>query len=215
MSGQRYPLWLGVVGLIVIGAYLGSTTGLLPTDRLLLFPVFGLGPVAVVGVLAMHERLATGAHALILRAGTVLLTIAFALFTLMVVVQQTVVLQFRDLRAAADEPARELWRTIFTGVNFVQLGIDIAFDVFYCTGMALLAFVMFRDARYGRWLGALGMASAVALLVLNLATFPYVPAESGLIDLGPVTGVWWALAIVQMIRTDWKARGGNRPVSAA
>jgi hypothetical protein len=206
MSAQRYPLWLGVVGLVVVGAYLGSTSGLLPTGRFLLVPVFGLGPVAVVGMVAIYERLAGGRPSLALRAGVVLLVIAFALFALMVVVQQTVILQFRDLRAVADAPAAELGRAIFTGVNFVQLGMDVTFDLFYCTGMALLAFVLFGHPAYGRGLGAFGMMSAVALLALNLATFPYVPAESGLIDLGPVTGVWWVLVIVRMIREDREAR---------
>jgi hypothetical protein len=206
MSAQRLPRWLAVAGVLVIAAYLGSTTGLLPADRLVLIPVFALGPVAVVGMLSIHERLAGGRPTLALHAGIVLLVIAFTLFTLMVVVQQTVALQFRDLRASADAPTAELLRTIFTGVDFVQLGIDVAFDLFYCAGMTLVAFVMFRHPSYGRWLGGFGMALALILLALNLATFPYVPAESGLIDVGPVTGVWWLLVIVQMVRNDRAAR---------
>ncbi len=212
MSAQRFPRSLGLAGILVIGAYLGSTTGLLPGDRLMLIPVFALGPVAVVGMLSIHERLSAGRPTLALRAGTVLLVIAFVLFTLMVVVQQTVALQFRDLRASADAPTAELLRTIFTGVDFVQLGMDVTFDLFYCAGMTLLAFVMFHHSEYGRWLGGFGMASALSLLALNLVTFPYVPAESGLIDLGPVTGVWWLLVIVQMIRNDRAARSRVAPV---
>jgi hypothetical protein len=206
MGGQRFPLWLGVAGLVVIVAYLGSTTGLLPADRLVLIAVFALGPVAVVGMLSIHERLGAGGPTLALRAGTVLLVIAFALFTLMVVVQQTVVLQFRGLRASADASDSELLKTIFIGVNFVQLGIDVAFDLFYCAGMSLVALVMFRHPDYGRLLGGFGMVSAVVLLALNLAAFPDVPGESGLIDVGPVTGMWWLWVIVQMIRNDRVAR---------
>jgi hypothetical protein len=33
-------------------------------------------------------------------------------------------------------------------------------------------------------------------------TFPYPPAESGLFDLGPLTGVWWVLVIIQMFRME-------------
>lgn len=206
MTTQRYPLLLALAALVVIAAYLGSTTGLFSAHWSILFPIFALGPVAVVGMIALYERLACRRQTLLLRASIVLLIIAFALFALMVIVQQTLTLQFRDLGAGVGAPAPELWRTMFTSVNLVQLGMDVAFDVFYCTGMALLAIVVWRDPDYGRWLGGFGLVAAVALLALNLAAFPYVPAESGLVDLGPVTAVWWGVVIIRVIRVDRRGR---------
>lgn len=60
---------------------------------------------------------------------------------------------------------------------------------------------MYREPNFGRILGGFGVVSAAALLIFNLATFPYIPDQSGLVDLGPVTGVWWLLVFIQMKRT--------------
>jgi hypothetical protein len=117
----------------------------------------------------------------------VFLVIAFALFTLMIVVQQTVVLQFREWRLEA-------------GVNLVQRGIDVTFDIVYCFGVISLGVVLYQMVGFGRGLAAAGIFAAGVLLAANLATFPHPPAESGLIDLGPVTAVWWVLVILRLIR---------------
>ncbi|OGD17791.1 MAG: hypothetical protein A2V76_09045 [Candidatus Aminicenantes bacterium RBG_16_63_14] len=52
----------------------------------------------------------------------------------------------------------------------------------------------------------IGVVSAAALLAFNLYTFPYIPADSGLVDLGPITGLWWLAVIVQFFRLERKAR---------
>jgi hypothetical protein len=40
-------------------------------------------------------------------------------------------------------------------------------------------------------MGLSGVLIAVALLVLNVWTFPIPPANKNLIDLGPVLGLWY------------------------
>jgi hypothetical protein len=48
------------------------------------------------------------------------------------------------------------------------------------------------------------MASAAGLLAFNLWAFPVPPADAGLVDLGPVTGAWWVIVIVILLRTERK-----------
>jgi hypothetical protein len=163
-------------------------------------------------MLAISRRLEPEGGSLTLRAGTTFLIIGFALFTLMLVVQQTIFIQFRQFRAeAADQAAQDALALVFKGVNLVQLGADVAFDVFYCLGMILLAAVMYRHRDFGKVFGILGIVSAAALLAFNLYTFPYIPADSGLVDLGPVTGLWWLAVIVQFLRLERKARRAKTP----
>jgi hypothetical protein len=197
---------VGVLGLVVVLVYLGAALGFIrDVNQLLLILVFAIGPVAIVGVIAISNRLASEGNTLSLKAGTAFLIIGFALFNLMLVVQQTVFLQFRQLRSeAADEATKEALRLVFKGVNLVQLGIDVSFDIFYCLGVILFSTVMYRHPGFGKVFSVFGVLSAAALLAFNLYTFPYIPAESGLVDLGPVTGVWWLAVIVQMIRLDRK-----------
>jgi hypothetical protein len=195
-------------GLLVLLVYLGAATGLVrDVGKLLLILAFAIGPVAIVGVLVISERLARGGASMRHRVGTVFLVIAFALLNLMLVVQQTIFLQFRQFRQeAASEAVRESLRLVFEGVNLVQLGIDVSFDIFYCIGLILIAALMYGHRDFGKFLGGFGILAAAALLIANLAAFPYLPTETGLIDFGPVTGLWWLAVIVQMVRLSRRER---------
>jgi hypothetical protein len=44
-----------------------------------------------------------------------------------------------------------------------------------------------------------------------MATFPIQPAEAGLVDLGPLTGLWWLVLILGGItgRRLWRVREGT------
>ena len=48
--------------------------------------------------------------------------------------------------------------------------------------------------------GAIFVCTAVAvlLLTLNLSTFPEPPEESGLVDVGPLVGLWYLAAAIRM-----------------
>jgi hypothetical protein len=59
---------------------------------------------------------------------------------------------------------------------------------------------MFGDARFGWILGTAGVLIAVALLILNLWTFPTTPAAKDLVDLGPLLGLWYLAATIMTIR---------------
>jgi hypothetical protein len=196
-----------VLGLLAVLFYIATAIGLIKdVTPLTLGLVFAIGPVAIVGVLAISDHLARDGPAPTLRPATVFLVVAFALFTLMLVVQQTVVIRFREFSQQATDPAaREGLRTAFRLVNQVQLGIDVCFDIFYCAGVVLFSIAMYRHRDFGRVVGVFGVLSAAGLLVLNLATFPHPPAERGLVDLGPVTGVWWVVVILQLIRVQRRA----------
>jgi hypothetical protein len=81
----------------------------------------------------------------------------------------------------------------------------VSFDIFYCLGVILVSVAMYSHRDFGRIIGVFGVLSAASLLWLNLAAFPKVPDESGLVDLGPLTAVWWLAVIIQLMRS----RGTN------
>ena len=180
--------WIGLastgLGLVVVLAYLNFATNVLSLpDRLTL-------------VLEIYRHLVATSPGSGLRVGTVFLIIAFALLNLMLVVQQSIFIPYLEaMNGTEDEVLRESMRLVFRGVNHVQLGIDVSFDIFYCLGLILVSLVLVRTTRFGRILGVCGAVAATGLLVLNMATFPVPPAEAGLLDLGPLTGLWW-LAII-------------------
>ena len=163
--------------------------------------VFAIGPLAIIGMLSVSDRLSPNRGSLAVRAGLIFLIIAFAFFTMMLVVQQTIFIQFQQFQSdAPNEETVQTLKYVFKGVNLVQLGMDVGFDVFYCVGRILFAAAKIPHPGFGRFLGIFGVISAAGLLILNIAALPFIPADSGLVDLGPLTGVWWLLVIGQMLR---------------
>jgi len=196
-----------LLGLLVVLVYLATATGLLQDDsQLLRAAVFAIGPVAIVGVLSIAQYLAADKPGLALRTASAFLVSAFALLTLMLVVQQAVFIRYHEFSSAtADAATLASLQAAFRLVNEVQLGIDVCFDIFYCTGIIMLSVVMYRHRDFGRLIGIFGALAAAALLALNLVTFPRPPADAGLVDLGPLTGVWWVVVIIQFSRLRRRA----------
>ena len=83
----------------------------------------------------------------------------------------------------------------------IWLGLDVAWDAYIGLGTVLFAFSMLRHPRFGRVFAVSGVAVGSTLLLFNLYTFPTPPANAGLIDLGPVIGIWYFAVTVQMWRS--------------
>lgn len=91
--------------------------------------------------------------------------------------------------------------TVYELAERVQLGLDVAWDVYFALGMALFGFAAYSHPRIGRVIGVLGVTVAAALLVLNIATFPIPPASAGSFDLGPFAGLWFLVVTIQISRS--------------
>jgi len=181
-----------------------------PVGRVLFFTV---GPLTIISVVAFYRVIRIAGETLSLQLGVVFHIIGGAVMNMMAVVQAT---QFttmaRKINAASGEAAKETLTEILWGVNVVQAGLDVSWDVFVSLGTVLLGVALLRHPRYGRTFGAVGIVVASAALVFNLATFPTAPAEAGLIDLGPVVGLWYAAVLVQLWRSmGWVRDLGQEP----
>jgi len=190
---KALPLFGGVLGLTVLLAYLNFAFGwVLLSQRLSLVLAFAIGPVAVYGTLAMSESLARVYGTSRLRPGTIFLVIAFALFTLMATMQQALFAEYQKLLGATESAqAPASLKESFALVNRVQLGADVAFDIFYSLGIILISIVIVRRHGFGRLVGVFGLFVATGLLALNIWFFPTPPAAAGSVDLGPASIVWW------------------------
>jgi hypothetical protein len=112
-------------------------------------------------------------------------------------------LQFGE--GSTDSSERAL-RAGFEAANGIQLGLDVAWDLFLALGVVLLAWNMWHHPRFGRLLAASGIVIAVTLIVLNLTVFPEPPGHSGSIDLGPVIGLWYLIVTVRLAMSGrWAA----------
>ena len=104
-------------------------------------------------------------------------------------------------------------RTGFEAGNGIQLGLDVAWDVFLALGTVLFAWNMWRHPRFGRVLAVSGGVTAVALTVTNLVLFPEPPGHAGSVDFGPVIGLWYMIVTVRLAMAARWAAARSAPVA--
>ncbi len=150
-------------------------------------PTLAFGSIGLWRLIRLHHVSVAAA------AGAGLNAIGGALFTAMLLVQMAVGVATGN---HTDRPLQAVW-----------LGLDVAWDAYIGIGTALFGLSMVRHPRFGRVFGSTGIAIAIALLCLNLYTFPIPPANAGLVDLGPLVGCWYLVVTVRVWQSlDWAER---------
>lgn len=77
------------------------------------------------------------------------------------------------------------------GLKAVYWGLDVAWDLYFGTGTLLFGLSMFGRRGFGIWFAAPGLLIGGLFLFFNIVTFPDPPANAGLVDLGPLVGLWY------------------------
>jgi Flp pilus assembly pilin Flp len=189
-----------ICGFISAGTYiLISTVGNILPDVIARLLFFAIGIFGVISVGGMFHIFKKHRNSVMLQQAVLLIIIAFTMFTLMAVVQQTIRAFWADTEMTGI--TKESQYIVLRTVDSVQLGMDITFDIFYSLGFLLISILMFKHPRFGKIFGILGILAILPMLVFNLYTFPYPPSDAGLIDLGPVTGLWGLAVLIQTIRS--------------
>lgn len=190
----RIALIVGVTGLLADVTYvlasavpLGDVAG--PVVASLFGPLIACASVALYLLLASERATLAGQLAAVANVA------AGALVTAMLLVQISV-----------DDVETELSPAVNEAFEHVEFGLDLSWDVFLVAGTILFGLAMVTDARFGLRFGLPGIVVAGALYVLNFASFPTPPADAGLVDLGPLVGLWYAAVSVQALRI-WRGTG--------
>lgn len=83
-------------------------------------------------------------------------------------------------------------------IKGVWWGLDIAWDLYLGAGTILFGLAMFGRRGLGAWLGVSGVLISILLLSFNVATFPKPPESAGLVDFGPLVGIWYLVVYVRL-----------------
>ena len=183
---------LSVAALVGLSCWPDSQNG----PGLLVGLALMLGPAGAFATVALQPGWRRRYAADWVDTGCIFLLISFALLTLMLCMQQAL-LSARE--ALESGPTLEALSAAMQVGNLIQLGADVAFDLFYSIGLGLLSAAAMLTAakRKERLLGLFGLLLACGLWLLNLLSFPLPPAQIGLVDLGPLSLLWWiAMALL-------------------
>ena len=167
---------VGIVAYVVVGATSHSNT--LAVTLAFAF-AFGI-TVSSIGLYYILGG-ATGSRMALVAAVTNV--IAAAQLLAMIMVQAAV-------WATVDQPD--------VALRAVWWGLDVAWDLYIGTGTILFALCMFRGRGLGAWLAVPGLLIGCLFLIFNIATFPKPPDTAGLVDLGPMIGLWYLVVYVRL-----------------
>jgi len=202
-AGTSWARLAGITGIASVLAYFSAA--FLPAvapvpDAVVMVLAFAFGPLMIVAFVGLYRYMSAHRDGPTLQVGILFGIIAGVLVTTMLVIQvgNNMVLE-QGLAEADGDAAKELLRTAWRAVNRVQYLVDVAWDIFICVGSILIGIAMLGHPVFGRIWGGLGILAAGLLLILNLYTFPFAPAESGSVDLGPALATWVLAVYIRLI----------------
>jgi len=154
-------------------------------------PFLGLSAAGSYYFLALHKKTIS------LKIAVVSQIIAGVLVTTMLLIQYA-------LRISKPEVIDPVSKWAWNSLNHVQLGIDVAWDVYLFLGCILFAINMFNHPKFGKIFSLTGIIISMLLIGFNIITFPTPPAEAGSVDLGPILGLWGlAVTINILVKYKW------------
>ncbi len=206
---MRSPkVWLagGIAGMVSICCYglaiaihwpdtqLGTSTSLVVVSG---FPILGLiYSLSIYGFIAAERDSAANRLAILFAA------MAFTTLMAMLTVQLAVVSGLGEMTRTLGEPSAGALRR---GLRLIDLGLDVAWDMLM--GVALIFWGVAIRRRTGLGL-AWAIPSAVfgiAVIVLNVATFPWPPANRGLVDIGPAIALFLLALSARLAWIGWRS----------
>jgi hypothetical protein len=196
-----------ISGFITVIAYPVMILVSLPVQLQLVLACF-FGFFFMIASLGLYHFISINRKTVSSQLGVLFNIIGCSVVTMMLTIQLAL---FHLKETSSIDATKEMKNYIFQFPNSIQLGLDVVWDIFVGVGTVLLAANMFKHPRLGKIFSISGILITLALLFLNIYTFPIPPGESGSVDLGPLVALWY-LAVT--IRIAMSLKWVDRTVSA-
>ncbi|HEY5774817.1 MAG TPA: hypothetical protein VIS57_01925 [Xanthomonadales bacterium] len=196
----RYGAWCGLIfSVVFMSMALVPMPDRLSTVLALVMPLFLLvGHVGLYHFLTRQRSAFTTQLAVILGIGAPVLVSA------MLTVQMSLVSYMERYYHPLDEAMKASQINIWRAVDSVQLGLDVAWDMFILPTIILFSLGLMKHPAFGKIFGGIGLFLGVGGLFLNIWTFPTPPINVGLPDVGPFAVTWYGVLFILMIRAQRK-----------
>ena len=196
-------LWIktgAICGLLSGGLYFASAFIPMP-DKLVYIAAFAFGPLLAIGCTGLYYFLSATDESPRLQIAVVSAIAGGVTLLLMLTVQQSIFSVLEKTPAESSAEIKAVGERINKGLNNVQLGMDVAWDVLICTATILFGYSMIKRKGFWKIVGFIGLALGLLLLGFNLFYFPIPPADAGSIDWGPFVAIWYlALSLILLSR---------------
>jgi hypothetical protein len=192
----RFGAWSGLIfSIVFMSVALVPMPDRLSTALALVMPLFLLvGHVGLYHFLSRHRPAFTTQLAVICGIAAPVLVSA------MLTVQLSMVSYMERYYHPLEESLKASQINIWRAVDSVQLGLDVAWDMFILPAIILFSLGLMKHPAFGRVFGGIGLFLGIGGLALNIWTFPTPPINVGLPDVGPFAVTWYGILFILMIR---------------
>jgi hypothetical protein len=164
------------------------------------FPILGIiASYAICDFIAAENKAAAN------RIAFVFAVAGFTTLFAMLLVQMAVVSGLPEITQGLDAATAKVLKR---AVRMVDLGLDVAWDMLYCTAMIFWAFALRKRRGFGPVWAFASLALGVLLIAFNVATFPWPPGDHGSIDLGPAAALFMLALNIRLAFLGRRARPG-------
>ena len=171
----RYGMIAGIIGDL---AYALASGPIPLPDPVKLYMTFAFGPLIAMAFLSMYFFFGVYRKTVLLQVATLYGVIVGTIINIMMVMQAAIFPSVPVL----DAP------------NLVQLGMDVAWYLYFAIAMMLIGIVMLRHPRFGTIWGTAAILIGGGLLVLKLATLSSV----AVVDLRLISSAFFLLVMIRM-----------------
>ena len=188
-SSRDLFLLSGACGIVGTCCYVIATT--VSMNRILSYAIaMGWPILSIIFVFGLIRFIALEYNGFSNQLAGLFAYIAFGLVAVMISIQCAIELGFDTSIANSSSKQHELLSMIKPAITLVDLGVDVAWDLFIGTSLIFLAFAVKKNQKFGIWWSIPAGLLAILLIVLNIITFPWPPNSRGLIDVGPAIGIY-------------------------
>lgn len=191
MSNRSLWTSCGLAGMASVACYLSAVFVPWPDTQvgtsLSLLCVSAWPVFSVVSAYGLYHYVAAERDSAANRLGLIFIGMAFTTVLSMIVVQLAVGAALPEITTALDDTAA---RALRRGVRMIDIGMDVAWDMLIGSALLFVGWAIRARRGFGPGWGYLSVALGIALILLNAATFPWPPGESGLFDIGPFIGLF-------------------------
>lgn len=194
-----WVLFGSIAGILGVLAFFLASTGLFGLMASFYLGM-AMGPLLSVAYVGYYYFFRAHRLSPALQIATLFGIIAGSIVNMMIVVQGAL---FITIPTAARDSIGAAW----DGLNMVQLGLDVSWDIYISLATVLLAVAMWDHPRFHKIFALVTGLLGTGLLILNLWTYPIPPGSDGLVDLGPLVGLWYLVLTVRVLTSrKWLAR---------
>lgn len=147
--------------------------------------ILAMAPFAIAFAYALSRLIASERDGALNHLGFVFAVVAFSILAVTQSFQNAVSIVLTDeMKAEGSGP--EAWDRIYAGLNALDLGTDLAWDLFLGLWLLCIGVAMFRHSRLGARWAIPALALVPPFYAFNIAATPDPPV----VDLGPVIGMY-------------------------